>query len=120
MSRYRRAMQQARRRESERTPSATLTPRHPPHGIDAGQVGDNDDWKIQAVAEVSLRCLLCGGPEFVRLFFSPDDQRRVQAPEGKSRLLRYSLCARCHKDPTALRRAEERLFAGVAAMERVN
>ena len=124
MSRYRRAMQRARRRERERSPQAATaaasTSRRPPQGIDAGLVEDGDDWKIEAVAELALRCILCNGPEAVRCFFSPDDQRRVHAPEGQSRLLRYSLCARCYKDPSAQRRVEERLFAGVAAMARVN
>ena len=132
MSRYRRAMQRARRRERGRPPQAVTagptagptaaasTSQRPPQGIDGGLVEEGEDWKVEAVAELPLRCLLCNGPEAVRGFFSPDDQRRVHAPEGQSRLRRYSLCARCSKDPSALRRGVVRLFAGVAAMARVN
>jgi hypothetical protein len=88
-----------------------------PAGVDAGPV--DDDAKLDAIAEVSLRCLLCNGPEAVRLFFVPKDRRRVP-PRGRGQAFRYSLCASCFSDPGHVRRAEERIFARLAAMDRVN
>jgi hypothetical protein len=115
MSAYRRAMQRARRRAAANDP-ARVHP--PPSGIDAGLV--DDETRLEAVAEVALRCLLCGAPEAVRLIFTPKDQRRVGSPRGRTRLCRYSLCASCYRDPSSLRLAEERLLAGLDAMSRRN
>jgi hypothetical protein len=127
MSRYRRAMRKARWRAEEkareaarpavqRAPGPALRPI--PGGVDVGPV--DDDAKLEAIAELALRCLLCNSPEAVRLFFTPKDQRRAQAPKGKCRVCRYSLCAACYRDPTSLSRAEQRILADFDALARVN
>jgi hypothetical protein len=99
-------------------PVPGTSPTAPPRTHDAGQVDDNAD--MRDVAGTPLPCLLCGGPEAVRAFFVPKDQKRVRAPSGRSRAFRYSLCAACAADPNAPRVAEQRMLAAVDALARRN
>jgi hypothetical protein len=71
--------------------------------------------EVRAKLAMPLPCILCGGPEAVRVVLVPKDQRRVKAPAGKTRAVRYSLCERCRRLPGVWRRAEGRILACCAA-----
>jgi len=68
-------------------------------------------------AAASKPCLLCGRRAYVGAVYAPDaaSQRRVCAPPGKLRMVVYSLCRQCFRLPDKVRRAEDAIFAQVAA-----
>ena len=104
MSRHRRQKKAARA-------GAHALPQARPGGADAGLV--DEMWKMEAVAEAQLRCLLCDAPEFARLLFTPsaDDQRRLGTEHGRTAMVRYSLCRGCYGDPDAPTRSGARILA---------
>ena len=67
-----------------------------------------------------LACLLCGRPPRYAGVFVAKDQRRVGAPPGKVRVVRYSLCKKCVRKSSTWQRVEERLLGDCDALERVN
>src|SRR5262245_15518372 len=75
---------------------------------------------LPAALTQPLPCLLCHKPaQFACLFF-PTDQRRVRAPAGKVRMIRYSLCKRCRRRPDGIPQVEARLFGDLDALGQVN
>jgi hypothetical protein len=68
-----------------------------------------------------LSCVLCGARAVsFNGMFQPIDQKAVGAPPGKVRLLRYSLCQRCHALPDWMKRVDAKLMADLAALRRAN
>lgn len=92
-------------------------------GIDAPELrswlGQTPATTAAALA-VPLPCLLCGRPASHNGVFVAKDQRRVGAPVGKVRLVRYSLCMRCRRKPGVCHRVEKRILANFDALARVN
>jgi hypothetical protein len=82
-----------------------------------------DHWEgaeLKAALAAQLPCLLCGGQPLVGAVFVPKEQRRVNAPPGKVRLVRYSLCLSCAQRSDIRTRVEERIFADCLAEARSN
>jgi hypothetical protein len=52
-------------------------------------------------------CLLCGGEPMVIGVFEPRNPVAFGGIKGKSRLIRYCLCERCHSDPEAPEKVEK-------------
>jgi hypothetical protein len=49
----------------------------PSPGLDVGEVTQDG---IEAIADLRLPCLLCGAPEAIRGYFTPDDHRGGRRP----------------------------------------
>jgi len=56
---------------------------------------------------VGDHCLLCGGAPDVIGIFKPEEPIKYGAAPGKSRLVRYCLCSKCHGRPETPERAEK-------------
>jgi hypothetical protein len=65
-------------------------------------------------------CLLCGRRAWVAAAFFPKNQQAVGAPTGKLRSVCYTLCKKCYRSPNVQDRVEKRIFADLAAVNRVN
>lgn len=52
-------------------------------------------------------CLLCGGPPAMVGIFVPKDPESWGATKGKTRILRYCLCAKCSKGGDVQGRVEK-------------
>jgi hypothetical protein len=63
------------------------------------------------------RCVLCGRPPFRLGVWVPTAgySRSLGAPQGKTRVVAYTLCRRCDGRPGSLKRAEDKILADSAA-----
>jgi hypothetical protein len=53
------------------------------------------------------KCIVCSGPPEIIGVFAPDDPQKWGATIGKTRLIRYCLCQRCHARPDTPERVEK-------------
>jgi hypothetical protein len=52
-------------------------------------------------------CLICGGPPGIIGVFQPEEPVKWGAAPGKTRLVRYCLCLKCHGRPETPEKAEK-------------
>lgn len=63
------------------------------------------------------RCLLCGSnPEVIGVFV-PENPEIYGGIKGKTRLIRYCLCARCHSKQGAAEIVEKVIYSELGKME---
>ena len=59
-------------------------------------------------------CLICGAPPTIIGIFLPENSESWGAPIGKTRLVRYCLCNKCHGRPDTPERVEKIIQAELA------
>lgn len=65
--------------------------------------------KIEALTDKlpSDHCLICGADPAMVGLFKPDEPLKWGAATGKTRIIRYCLCSKCHTKPDTPERAEK-------------
>lgn len=74
---------------------------------------DKDSARLMGLIKYTKKspCLLCGGkPNVIALWTAPDNVRKeLGEPEGKNRIIAYTLCKPCQLIPNALQLAEGKI-----------
>ena len=66
------------------------------------------------------RCLVCGAKPYVIGVFIPDNPVEWGATAGKTRLVRYCLCAKCQRKPDIQDRAEKIILSELSGGQAVH